>query len=57
MLVVVPTELVMAIGPVVAPAGTVAVMEPSLLTMKEELTPLNLTSVDEKKFAPVMVTT
>lgn len=56
-LVVVPTEFVIAIGPVVAPAGTVAVMDPSLFTVNEELTPLNFTDVEEKKLEPVMVTT
>lgn len=55
-LVVVPRELVMAIVPVVAVAGTVAVIEPSLLTTNVELTLLNRTRVEEKKLEPVMVT-
>src|SRR5688572_8890498 len=54
--VVVPTELVMAMTPVVAEFGTMAVIEPLFATVKIELTPLNFTAVEEKKFDPVMVT-
>lgn len=54
--VVVPTAFVIAIGPVVAPAGTVAVIEPLLFTVNVELVPLNFTAVDEKKFEPVIET-
>jgi hypothetical protein len=55
-LVVVPTEFVMAIEPLVAPFGTVAVIEPLLVTVNVALTPLNFTKLEEKKFEPVMVT-
>ena len=44
-------------GPVVAPAGTVAVMEVSETTVKLAASPLNLTAVAPVKFVPVIVTT
>ena len=54
--VVVPTEFVTAIGPVVALPGTVAVSEPSFATTNAALAPLNVTELVEKKFEPVNVT-
>ena len=56
-LVVVPTEFVIAMGPVVAAPVTVAVIEPLLLTVNVELTPLNFTNVELKKFEPGIETT
>src|SRR5690349_24621450 len=51
-----PEAFVIVIKPVVAPAGTVAVMLLSLTTLNVALTPLNLTKELEKKFKPVMAT-
>jgi len=54
-LLAVPPEVVTVIGPVVAPAGTVAITcEP--LTLKVALVPLNLTAVVPVRFAPLIVT-
>jgi hypothetical protein len=60
-LVPVPDGLVMLIGPVVAVAGTVAVICVSLLTTNPlpglpALTPLNFTAVAPVKLAPIIVT-
>ncbi len=53
----VPMEVVTVIGPLVAPAGTVAVMVVEALTVKfVELMPLKLTSVAPVKLVPVIVT-
>jgi len=54
--VAVPAGLVTVMGPVVAPAGTVAVICVALLTVKVAATPLKRTSVVPVKFVPVMVT-
>ena len=43
-------------GPVVAPTGTVAVMEVADATEKLALTPLKLTLVTRERFTPEMVT-
>jgi hypothetical protein len=56
LLVAVPAGLVTVMGPVVAPAGTVAVIWVGLLTVNEALTPLKRTSVTSTKFTPRMVT-
>ena len=53
-LVAVPPGVVTDIFPVVAPAGTVAVICVAELTVKVELIPLNLTSVAPVKFVPVI---
>jgi len=54
-LVAVPPGVVTVIGPLVAPAGTVAVIcEP--LTLKAAFVPLNLTAVVPEKFVPLIVT-
>jgi len=53
---VAPEKFVMLMRPVVAPAGTVVVIVVLLTTVKVALTPLNFTSVVEKKFEPVIVT-
>jgi len=45
------------IGPVVAPAGTVAEMEVELMTMKEAVVPLKVTDVVPLKPEPWMETT
>ena len=51
----VPFGVVTAIGPVVAPEGTVAVIcEP--LTLKAAFVPLKLTAVAPAKFVPLIVT-
>lgn len=55
-LVAVPAEFVIVIRPVVAPAGTVAVIWVSELTVKVADVPLNLTAVIPEKFVPVIVT-
>jgi len=53
----VPPGVVTLMGPLVAPAGTVAVIEMAELTVKEDaLVPLNLTAVAPVKFVPVMLT-
>ena len=56
LLVAVPAGVVTAMGPVVAPAGTVAAICEGLLTLKAALVPLNLTAVAPVKFVPVIVT-
>jgi hypothetical protein len=56
LLVAVPAGLVTVMGPVVAPAGTVAVICVALLMVKAAATPLKRTSVVPVKFVPVMVT-
>ena len=43
-------------GPVIAPAGTVAVTVPELLTVNVAALPLNETAVAPVKFVPVIVT-
>src|SRR6476646_5790571 len=48
--------VVMEIGPVVAPAGTVVVIVPEGLTVKAATTPLNETAVAPVKAVPVIVT-
>ncbi len=48
--------VVMEIGPVVAPAGTVVVIVPEGLTVKVAATPLNETAVAPAKDVPVIVT-
>ena len=48
--------VVTVIGPVEAPAGTVAVICTVELTVKRALTPLNFTAVASTRFAPVRVT-
>lgn len=53
---VVPTALLMPMTPVVAPAGTVAVITPLVTTVNADATPLNFTKFVEKKFAPLIVT-
>src|SRR5947209_613086 len=56
-LVAVPSGVVTAMASVVAPVGTVAVMEVSETTAKLAGSPLNLTAVAPVKFVPVIVTT
>jgi hypothetical protein len=48
--------VVMEIGPVVAPVGTVVVIVPEGLTVKAAATPLNETAVAPAKAVPVIVT-
>jgi hypothetical protein len=55
-LVPVPSTVVTAIGPVVAPAGTVVVICVSEFTLKAAATPSNVTSVAPVKPVPVTVT-
>jgi hypothetical protein len=55
-LVAVPSSVVTAMGPVVAPAGTVAVTVPELLTVNVATLPPNETAVAPVKFVPVIVT-
>src|SRR4051794_14704072 len=55
-LVAVPATLVTVILPVVAPAGTLVVMEVVETTLNVALVLLKLTSVMPVKFVPVMVT-
>src|SRR5206468_562465 len=55
-LVAVPAGVVTLSGPEVAPAGTVARMVVSEVTVKVALTPLNATAVAPVKLDPVMVT-
>jgi hypothetical protein len=55
-LVVVPFGVVTLTGPLVAPAGTTAVIIPSELTLKLAATPLNLTDVAPVKWAPPIPT-
>lgn len=53
---VVPTPFVTLIGPVVADAGTTAVIWPSLTKVKLAPVPLKVTAVVPVKFAPFKVT-
>ena len=55
-LVAVPPGEVIAIGPVVAPDGTVAVSNRSEFTVKAAATPLNVTAVLCDKLTPLMDT-
>src|SRR5712691_810963 len=55
-LLAVPPGVVTLIGPVVAPAGTVAVMVVAEFTVKLALVPLNSTTVAPVKLVPLMVT-
>src|SRR5437016_7677977 len=55
-LVAVPPRVVTLSGPVVAPAGTVARIAVSEVTVKVALTPLNDTDVAPEKFVPLIVT-
>jgi hypothetical protein len=55
-LVAVPAGVVTTIGPVVALAGTVAVICDADLTLNEALTPLKVTFVVPERFVPLMVT-
>ena len=55
-LVAVPKGVVTLIGPVVAPAGTVAVILVLELTVKLEFAPPNATTVAPVKFVPLIVT-
>jgi hypothetical protein len=55
-LVDVPDGVVTLMVPVVAPAGAVAVIWVSELTLKVALTPLNFTDVAPVKLVPVIVT-
>src|SRR5205807_40164 len=55
-LVAVPPGVVTLTGPVVAPAGTVARIAVSEVTVKVALTPLNDTAVAPVKFVPLIVT-
>src|SRR5437660_5102854 len=55
-LVAVPPGVVTLTGPVVAPAGTVARIAVSEVTVKVALTPLNDTEVAPVKFVPLIVT-
>ena len=48
--------VVTVMGPVVAPAGTVVVIVPELLTVNVAATPLNETDVAPAKVVPVIVT-
>src|SRR5256885_13275473 len=52
----VPPEVVTLIGPLVAPAGTVAVIAVAELTVKLALVPLNSTALAPVKFVPLIVT-
>lgn len=55
-LVAVPAGVVTVIFPVDAPAGTVAVILPDMITVKGAGLPLNWTDVAPVKFAPLIVT-
>jgi hypothetical protein len=55
-LVAVPLEVVTLICPVVAPEGTLVVIDEAETTVKLALTPLNFTAVAPVKFVPLMVT-
>jgi hypothetical protein len=52
----VPPEVVTLIGPLVAPTGTVAVIDVDEFTVKLAAVPLNLTAVAPVKFVPAMAT-
>jgi hypothetical protein len=56
LLVVVPPAFVTAIGPEVAPVGTVAKMLPELSTWNFALTPLKVTWVAPMKWTPRIIT-
>ena len=55
-LVAVPSSVMTLMGPVLAPAGTVVVIVPELLTVNVAGVPLNETAVAPVKFVPVIVT-
>ena len=55
-LVAVPPAVVTLSGPVVAPAGTLAVIAVAEFTVKLALVPLNCTAVAPVKFVPLIVT-
>jgi hypothetical protein len=55
-LVAVPAAVVTLIGPVVAPAGTVAMSHVSQTTAKLAATPLNLTDVAPARYVPLIAT-
>src|SRR5439155_16576584 len=55
-LLAVPPEVVTLIGPLVAPAGTVAVIAVAGLTVKLALVPLNRTALASVKLVPLIVT-
>ena len=55
-LVAVPPEVVTLIGPVVAPLGTLAVIDVAAVTVKVALTLLNRTAVAPLKLVPLIVT-
>src|SRR5205814_2829266 len=55
-LVAVPSEVVTLIGPLVGPAGTVAVIAVAEFTVKLALVPLNSTAEAPVKLVPLMVT-
>ena len=55
-LVAVPPGVVTLIEPLVAPAGTVALIDVADTTLKMALVSLNFTAVAPMKFVPVMVT-
>src|SRR6266480_1578688 len=55
-LLAVPSEVVTLIGPLVAPAGTVAVIAVAEPTVKLALVPLNSTAVAPLKLVPLIVT-
>ena len=50
-----PVGTVTVIGPLVAPIGTVAVIDVALLTVKAAAVPLKLTEVAPVKFVPVIL--
>src|SRR5438094_7806091 len=55
-LLAVPSEVVTLIGPLVAPAGTVAVIAVAEPTVKLALVPLNSTALAPVKLVPLIVT-
>jgi hypothetical protein len=55
-LVAVPPGLVMLIGPVVAPVGTLALSEVALRIVKLASVPLNFTALTRAKLTPLMIT-
>ena len=55
-LVAVPPAVVTVTGPLLAPAGTVAVIRVAELTLNGAATPLNATAVAPLKLVPVTVT-
>src|SRR5204863_5258109 len=55
-LLAVPSEVVTLIGPLVAPAGTVAVIAVAEPTVKLALVPLNSTALAPEKLVPLIVT-